>query len=148
MFVIFVAGSGSVVNLVSDYFFDSDLAKGIIAAIVPVVAALMSAFDLSRRANEHMVLRGKFFNLTARIDVNETDATAIAAWNQELHALYSEEPAEVYHALNAACHNSVAQVLNVSSSRMQTIRWYHLLLRHVFAFQPRYFPRMDSKTRA
>ena len=57
--------------------------------------------------------------------------------------IYGEEPA-VYHALNAQCHNAVAQSIGADKSQMQRIRWWHVWLRNWRRFEARDFPLNES----
>ncbi|MFX4223576.1 MAG: hypothetical protein ACMVO3_22890 [Thalassobaculum sp.] len=143
MFLVFVTGSAATVNLAADLLPGTALAI-MVTAVPAVLAAAETAFNFSGAAREHLALRGRFVDLAARIDVASEDPEDLAEWQRAIYDIYKDEPARTYFALNALCHNAVAQVIRAPAGSYQEVHWLRAALRHVWASSPSRHPRRDS----
>jgi hypothetical protein len=150
MFLVFLTGSAATANLFS-MLIGGSMATGseaagsiVLSAIPAALAAAETAFNFSGEARTHVSLRDRFVDLAGRINVAETDNDALIAWNQALYDIYKDEPAKTYFALNAVCHNAVAQAIKAPKERWQIVPGWKAALRHFWAFAPEDFPRRDN----
>ena len=92
---------------------------------------------LSHMARDHMVLSRRFYAVAKEIRSTNRDPESIRKWHRDVLDIYSDEP-EVFHALNAECHNAVAQAVG-SIDRQEVTIWRHVL-RNWVRFSPTNFP--------
>lgn len=110
-------------------------------AAITVFGIAIGAFD---KAHSHKKLRRRFLSLAGRIDRAQTNPHTIDEMRAELHSIYAAEPPVVFHALNAACHNAVAQAIGAPKSRYQKLPRWKFYLRNVWPFRAADFPRLDQ----
>ena len=109
----------------------------VLALIPAVVGAVSVVWNLTHKARDHELLARRFYDLEKRIVVHEATAATVDRWRTEMLDIWGDEPA-AYHALNAECHNAVAQA--IGAGEMQRVRWWHHRLRHWVRFSPTSFP--------
>lgn len=143
MFLVFVSGSAATVNLAADLLPGLGLTI-LVTALPAVLAAAETAFNFSGAARDHAVLRGRFVDLAGSIDVTSDNPADVAGWTKDLYNIYKDEPARTYYALNAICHNAVAQAIGAPAERLQRVHWLRAILRHVWPSDPACFPRRDK----
>ena len=136
---VLVSGSAAVASL--NATFGSGKALTTVLMLVPViVGAINVVWGIAQRARDHEVLARRFYDLAKRINVMEADAGAVEGWRASILDIYSDEPA-LYHALNAECHNAVAQAIGADASQMQRVLWWQHKLRHWLRFSTKDFPK-------
>ena len=111
----------------------------VLALIPAVVGAVSVVWNLTHTARDHELLARRFYDLATRIAVHEATAATVDRWRAEMLDIWGDEPA-TYHALNAECHNAVAQAIGADTGEMQRVRWWHHRLRHWVRFSPTSFP--------
>jgi hypothetical protein len=81
----------------------------IFGAASAVIGAADLLWDLSGKARDHEILHRRFVDVLKRIGgVQSPDLELVGRIDADLNAIYADEP-PVYRALNADCHNQVAQ---------------------------------------
>ena len=112
MVAVLLSGSAIVATL-DGGFGASTLWRNIFALIPAIVGAVSVVWDLAHKARDHTLLAHRFHGLSQRIKVRDDDEQSVEEWRGMIIGIYGDEPA-VYHALNAECHNSVAQAIGSS----------------------------------
>ncbi|MDE2772107.1 MAG: hypothetical protein OXI46_00145 [Gemmatimonadota bacterium] len=136
LLVIIVSSSATFARLTERL---AEVWVSVIAFIPTVAAAFILVSNFSRKAEDHRSLSRQCRDLAKRINVRAASEESVEEWRIALLDIYKEEPA-VYHALNAQCHNAVAQSIGAGKSQMQRIRWWQARLRNIVRFTPDSFP--------
>ena len=133
---VLISGSAAVASLNTGL----GTAWATMLALIPaVVGAVSVVWNLTHTARDHELLARRFYDLEKRIVVHEATAATVDRWRAEMLDIWGDEPA-TYHALNAECHNAVAQAIGADTGEMQRVRWWHHRLRHWVRFSPTSFP--------
>lgn len=112
-------------------------------AVAAVLAGASLVFDLAGKARRHESLYQRFTHIAGRIaSESEPDADKIADWEYRIYKLYADEP-PTYRALNALCHNQMAQALGSKKEDFLILRWYHRFFRNLYPFQGTNFPNQQ-----
>ena len=90
----------------------------VLALIPAVVGAVSVVWNLTHTARDHELLARRFYDLAKRIVVHEANAATVDRWRAEMLDLWGDEPA-TYHALNAECHNAVAQAIGADTGAVE-----------------------------
>ena len=136
---VLVSGSAAVASLNATFGTSREFST-VLMLVPAIVGAINVVWGIAQRARDHEVLARRFYDLAKRINVMKADAATVEDWRRDILDIYGDEPT-VYHALNAECHNAVAQAIGADASQMQRVWWWQHKLRHWLRFSAKNFPR-------
>ena len=140
MMVVIVFGSAALASF-TDVLDLGDKWTAAIASIAPLAGTIDIVWGLYQKSRDHTFLAHRYYALAGEIRAADPDPDSVKMWHGKLLAIYGDEPA-VFHALNAECHNAVAQ--SIGSSDRQRVKPYQHVLRNWWRFSPKDFPALSA----
>ncbi len=114
---------------------------------VVVLATAQLVFDFGGLARDHQYLQRRYYELLSEMERDSSGKIEEAEWSARLLMLASEEPMTM-RAVDAIAYNKATDALIGSAEKAryrQVLRWYHVRLRNVWAFQNTDFSPSDQQ---
>lgn len=117
---------------------------------VVVLATAQLVFDFGGLARDHQYLQRRYYELLSEMERDSAGNVEEAEWSARLLMLAGEEPMTM-RAVDAIAYNKAVDAIYQGAEKRryrQAIRWYHVRLRNVWAFQSTDFSPSSSEEAA
>lgn len=141
MMVVIVFGSAALASITRVVGL-GNVWTAVVASVAPLAGTIDIVWGRYRKSHDHKFLAHRFYTLAKEIRALDPDPELVQTWHGKILDIYGDEPA-VFHALNAECHNAVAQ--SIGSPDRQEVMPYQHVLRNWVRFSAGDFPPPKKK---
>lgn len=140
MFGVILFGSLAVVEVVGAVGGVAPFRNGSLSALAAIMGALDLTFDLSNRARQHSLMKRRYYELLADVELGVKNLTE---GNACLHR-YSAEEEPAYYALLESAHNATQRITYGDRADIRQLRWHHRVFKNFLRFETLTDPKTSS----